>query len=181
MKWAPELRLDRLLIACLAVVVAALAVYGSLPFQVVNTGALSGRLQLVISAGLGCLSCAALVIGTRRRVEVPRLFTGVFVVNVALWAIMSVSISLLNCALDRSPPRSCSALVTWRGWLGGQKGPSRFAFKVSRTPSVAKETLVYVDWEHHFMLAVGAPVVVTTHAGALGDEWCVEEDCVRSP
>ena len=29
----------------------------------------------------------------------------------------------------------------------------------------------------HFTLDAGAPIVVTTHAGALGDEWCAK-DCV---
>jgi|HubBroStandDraft_6_1064221.scaffolds.fasta_scaffold935382_1 hypothetical protein len=183
MKLATELRLDRLLFACLAVVLVAVAVSGSLPCQVVSAGDLSSRLRQVMAAGLGCLWCAALVIGIRRRIPVVRLLAGVFVASAAFWAIATVSVSYLNCTLDRSPPRSCSAVVTWRGWLGRGKGPSRFALKVSRTPSVAKETLVYVDWQHHFTLDVGAPVVVTTYAGALGDEWCAEdaEECVRSP
>jgi hypothetical protein len=183
MKLATNLRLGRLLSVCLAVVLATLVVSSSLRCQVVNAGDLSSRLRLVLSAGLGCLSCAALFIGIRRRIPVLRLLAGVFAASAALGAMVSVSISYLNCTLDMSPPRSCSALVTWRGWLGGAKGPSRFALKVSRTPSVAKETLVYVDWSHHFALDVGALVVVTTHAGALGDEWCAEDSagCVRSP
>lgn len=177
LKFATDLRLDRLLYVCLAVVLASALAYGSSPFQVVN----AGRLRQVISAGLVCLSCAALFIGIRRRVPVLRLLAGVYAASAALGAIVLVSTAYLNCTLDMSPPRSCSALITWRGWSRG-KGQSRFALKVSRTPSVATETLVYVDWEHHSTLDVGAPVVVTTYAGALGDEWCFDaEGCVRSP
>ncbi len=175
MQLPPNLRRDRLIYACFAVVIVALLVSSRLPCQELH----EGRLRQVVSAWLGCVSFAALVIGISRRQL--RLFAEIFAATAAVTAVVLVSISSVNWMFDRSPPRSCAAVVTWRGWVGGAKGPSRFALKISRTPSVATETLVYVDWKHHFTLNVGAPVIITTHAGALGDEWCADEDCVDSP
>jgi AraC-like DNA-binding protein len=175
MKLPTNVRRNWLLYACLVIVVVSLLVFNCLPCQVLH----EGRVRYVVSAALGCASCAALVIGIVRRVAIRRL-AEIFASSAALTAVVLVSISSLNWMLDRSAPRSCSAVVTWRGWVGGSKGPSRFALKVSRTPFVETETLVDVDWQHHFTLDVGVPVVVTTYPGALGDEWCVE-DCVGTP
>ncbi len=180
MKVATDPRLLTILWGSFAVVVTALLVIYGLDCQVLNVGAPVRWLGMVGAGVVSCVSGVALVIGVRRRVPVIHLLGAIVAANAAVTASAFAWFSFMNRGLDTSSARSCSAVVTWRGWVGGRKGPAHFALKVSRTPSVDVETLVDVDWQHHFMLDVGAPVVVTTHAGALGGEWC-DVDCVRSP